>query len=265
MPNFLNNSIDQFNRGYQQMYGRPVAAPVAQAQVPPALQQPVAPIAQPAAPAAAPAAQALDPYDEAHRLYHQALASDGQPNNEALRSLYLSHLNRHFPGHIEREAVRQSPTPMNRNPEVGQPANNDSADGSSSGGFLDWIRNFFGGGAGQSQQPTTAPLNVPLLDQSTQVGPPTPATPQAPQTTGGVATDSSGIDASNAANTSFGGGGMSGGEMGSSAIGAIGSGLQNIGKNISSEKASYTAPNLPLPKPAFFTPPNLSPNTRVSY
>jgi hypothetical protein len=265
MPNFLNNSIDQLNRGYQQMYGRPVAAPVAQAQ-PSMVQQPAAPIAQPPT-----QPQPLDPYDEAHRLYQQAIASDGQPHNEAARNAYLSHLNRHFPGHIERTRPTPVPTPISQNPEVGQPVGANSGDGSTdTGGLLSWLQNFFGnltGGANQGTTSTgqTAPLNVPLLNPDTQVGPATPTTPQAPQTTGGVATDSPGIDASNAANTSFGGGGMSGGQMGSSAIGAIGSGLSNIGKNIANTKSSYTAPNLPLPQKANFLPPNLAPNTKVSY
>lgn len=62
-----------------------------------------------------------------------------------------------------------------------------------------------------------------------------------------------------------GGGGMSAGQMGSSAIGAIGSGLSNIGKNIASTKATYTAPNLPLPQRAQFVPPTLAPNRNVSF
>jgi hypothetical protein len=59
------------------------------------------------------------------------------------------------------------------------------------------------------------------------------------------------------------GGGMSAGGMAGSAIGAIGSGISNIGKNISDLKATYTAPNIPLPQKAYFTIPNLAPNTRV--
>jgi hypothetical protein len=53
---------------------------------------------------------------------------------------------------------------------------------------------------------------------------------------------------------------MTAGQMGGSAIGAIGSGISDIGKGISNTKSTYTAPNIPLPQRAVFTPPTLAPN-----
>jgi len=149
--------------------------------------------------------------------------------------------------------------PVSSNPEVGAPlGSGDSVDQSS--GLLSWLQNLF-----QPQQQTqSAPSAIPQ-DPSMQVGPPTPTTPQVPQTGGGVVGSSPGIDAANQGNTSFLGGGAGGGSNpGQSILGGIGSGLSNYGAALKTN-FQYQPPNTQLPKPAEFIPINLAPNTKASY
>jgi hypothetical protein len=207
-----------------------------------------------------------DPHDEAHRLYRRANESAGGEDEEFWRQLYLDHLNKHFPGHIERSMSGGPPTPISRNPEVGQPLGA-STGGDSSAGLTSWLQNFFAslGVGGQQQQPVST--NAPtLLNPDTQVGPATPTLPQAPQTVGGDVGVSPAINQANASNTSLGGmGGGGGGSMGGSILSGIGSGLSSAGKSTSAAQSTFTPPNIPLPKPIQFMPPNLSPNTKASY
>lgn len=226
MPTFLDNSLAALNRGYDQVYGQPAVG------------------TSPATPVSAPPQAISTPVNVNPNVA-------GSPDMAIM--VPMSAL---FSG-----APVGGPAPISYNPEVGQTL---GADGSAAGtqGFWGWLQNLFSGGGQQSQPAST---NASTLDANAQVGPPTPTMPQAAQTTGGVATDSPGIDAANAANTSFGGGGMSGGQIGSSILGGIGSGLSKIGQGISNTKASYTPPNIPLPSRAVFSPPNLSPNTKSSY
>jgi hypothetical protein len=229
MPTFLDNSLNGLNQGWQQMYGQPAVGVT-----------PATPVSQPAPVVATPVS--VNPMVSGSPDMPQIL-----PLSQILGGTPVS-----------------GPAPIAYNPEIGQPLGATGGD-NSSGGLLSWLQNFFSslgiGGAPQAQQPVST--NAPTLDSNIQVGPPTPTMPQAAQTTGGVATTSPGIDAANAANTSFGGGG--GPNIGSSILGGIGSGLSNVGKGISAAQSTYTAPNIPLPKQVTFVPPNLAPNTKASY
>jgi hypothetical protein len=87
--------------------------------------------------------------------------------------------------------------------------------------------------------------------QSLQVGPPTPTTPQAPQTTGGVATASPSIDAANAANTSW-SGGQNPRVQAAGVIGGLASGLtaaaQQYAQSVKPWQMQTSA--IPAPPPA---------------
>lgn len=233
MPTFLDNSLGYLNNGWQQVYGQPGVG------------------VSPATPISTPTPQVATPV-----MVNPNVA--GSPDMAAMLPVTQ----------ILSGAPIGVPTPIAYNPEVGQPL---GAGGDSSGAGLlsgggsfnlwSWLQSLFGGG----QQAGPISTNAPTLNPDTQVGPATPTMPQAPQTTGGVATTSPGIDAANAANTSFGGGGGGGPNIGGSVLGGIGSGLSQMGKGISSAQTTFNPVNLPLPQRIPFTPPTLSPNTKASY
>jgi hypothetical protein len=177
-------------------------------------------------------------------------------------------------------------TPTANNPEQGQTlSGNDGSDGSGAGllsnnqtnnaGFFSWLQNlfsragggpqysatqntpanFYSGGASGGGYETSAPgMGNYYVGASPGAGESGYIYPdQATATAAGDVGAGSGGDG--------GMGGMGGGA--SSAIGAIGSGISAIGKGISNTKATYTAPNIPLPQRAVFVPPNLAPNTNA--
>jgi hypothetical protein len=271
MPNFLQNSMDGFRRGWEQQYGSgarragPAVVPVSQnpaigapigakePELPPVSRNPE--VGQPLSGDASAFAQPnyAVPQQATQEQSPGQPAQSVSPANQFVLPWWLM------------LAAAQAPrsgsaaTPMAYNPEVGQPLSGDSG-GDGGFNFLSWLQNLLGGGQQQS-----APVNAPLLNPDTQVGPATPTMPQAAQTSGGVATSSPGIDAANAANTSFGGGGGAGGAggMGGSILSGLGSSISNFGKN--QPNFQYNPGNIPLPQRVTFVPPNLSPNQNVSY
>lgn len=231
MPTFLDNSLNGLNQGWQQIYGQPALGVT-----------PATPVSTPAPALATPVT--INP---------NVAGSSDMPVMVPVTQLLSG-------------APIGAPTPIAYNPEIGQPLGAGGDTGGAgllsggTGGFnlWSWLQNLFGGA---QQQPVST--NAPTLDVNAQVGPPTPTMPQTPQTSGGVVTSSPGIDAANAANTSFGGGG--GTNIGGSILGGIGSGLSQMGKGISSAQTSFTPVNLPLPQRIAFTPPTLNPNTKATY
>lgn len=214
---------------------------------------------------------------------------------------YAHYWDTHWGAHVPRATLV---TPTAHNPEQGQTlSGNDGSDGSgagllSNGNPPNWFQNFMTNlfGPNYGKQPTEISQNPevgqPLsaydipqgsvfatpestysqsLDQLGAAGQwPTGSTVVPGQYVMGPSVGdnpgeilATGADAT--ATPGGGGSGMSGANMASSAIGAIGSGLSNIGSNIAKTKFTYNAPNIPLPAKAVFTPPTLAPNTNVSY